>query len=406
MLDNLLHIMSALRRHKLTTALIVFEIALSCAIFSNAVFLIQQRAQRLGLDSGVTESELLDLYVSGTETSDPASAEADTQSDIAALRGLPGVSAATVVNQVPFGGGEWNTGVTLVATQKEPLLNASVYMGGESLLKTLGLRLVAGRDFLSTEFATMGPDLQVRTALLTQSLAQRLFPGKSGVGETIYLGDANPVTVVGIVETLIRPRFGAGDAYPETSIIVPVFMPYLNGTHYVLRTGADQRERVLSEAVATLARSNPSRAVVEQQSFERLRQSFFHQDRSMAWLLVVVCLALLIVTALGIYGVSSFWVQQRTRQIGVRRALGASRRQVMQHCLAENFLLASFGIVLGVALAYGINQVLMNTQQMPRLPLVYIPISAIALLLLGQLSALVPALRAAAVPPAVATRAN
>lgn len=406
MLDTFLHIMSALRRHKLTTAFIVFEIALSCAIFSNAVFLIQQRTQRLNLDSGVAESELIDLYVSGTQNSDPASAEADTQSDIAALRGLSGVSLATVVNQVPFGGGEWNTGIMLEATQKEPLLNASVYMGGESLLKTLGLRLLVGRDFQATDVETMGPDLQVRTALITQSLAQRLFPGKNGVGETIYLGDANPVTVVGVVETLIRPRFGAGDAFPDTSIIVPVFMPYLNGTHYVLRTTANQRERVLTEALATLATSNPSRAVIGQHSIEDLRQTFFHQDRSMAWLLVIVCLALLIVTALGIFGVSSFWVQQRTRQIGVRRALGATRRQVMQHCLSENLLLALFGIVLGVALAYGINQLLMNTQQMPRLPLVYAPVSAIVLLLLGQLSALVPALRAAEVPPAVATRAH
>ena len=349
---------------------------------------------------------MLDLYVSGTEASDPASAEADTQSDIAALRGLAGVSAATVVNQVPFGGGEWSTSVTLKATQKEPLLTASVYMGGESLLKTLGVRLVAGRDFQATEFTTMGPDLQVRTALITKSLAQRLFPGKSGIGETIYLGDPNPVTVIGIVETLIRPRFGAGDTYQDTSIIVPVFMPYLNGTHYVLRTRANQHERVLSEAAAILARSNMSRTVVEKQSFETLRQSFFHQDRSMAWLLLIVCLALLIVTALGIFGVSSFWVQQRTRQIGVRRALGASRRQIMQYCLTENFLLSSLGIVIGIAFAYGINQVLINTHQMPRLPLVYAPISAIVLLLLGQLSALVPALRAAEVPPAVATRAQ
>lgn len=126
----------------------------------------------------------------------------------------------------------------------------------------------------------------------------------------------------------------------------------------------------------------------------------------MAWLLFVVCVVLLVVTALGIFGISSFWVQQRTRQIGVRRALGATRRHIMQHCLAENFLLATFGIVLGIVLAYAINQVLIDTNQLPRLPLIYAPIGAAVLLLLGQLSVLAPALRAAAVPPAVATRAN
>lgn len=400
------HILSALRRHKVTTALIVLEIALSCAIFSNAVFLIQQRTQRLSLASGVAENELLDIYVSGSAASEAANAEADTQADITALRGVPGVSAAAVVNQVPFGRGEWNTGVMLQPEQKEPLLNASVYMGGEALLSTLGLRLVGGRDFLPAEFATMGPDLQVRSAIITQSLAQRLFPNKNAVGEIIYLGDTNPVTVVGVVDTLIRPFFGAADTQPSTSIIVPVLMPYTSGTHYVLRTTADQRERVLNDAVAALARSNPTRVVVAQRSLEQLRDSYFHQDRSMAWLLFVVCVVLLVVTALGIFGISSFWVQQRTRQIGVRRALGATRRHIMQHCLAENFLLATFGIVLGIVLAYAINQVLIDTNQLPRLPLIYAPIGAAVLLLLGQLSVLAPALRAAAVPPAVATRAN
>jgi putative ABC transport system permease protein len=400
------HTLSILRRHKITVALIVFQIALSFAIFSNAVFLIHQRVQRLNLVSGVAEQELLHIYVSGSAASEAASAEADTQADIASLRNVPGVSAAAVINQVPFGGGEWSSGVTLHGEQKEPLLNASIYMGDESLLPTLGVRLVAGRNFQATEHATMGPGLQVRNALITQSVAQRLFPGKSGIGETIYLGDANPVTVIGIVENLIRPTFGAGDAYPSTSIIVPVFLPYINGTHYVLRTTADQRARVQADAVAALARSNSTRVVIAQRSLEQARESFFHQDRSMAWLLALVCLVLLVVTAVGIFGISSFWVQQRTRQFGVRRALGAKRRHILQDCLAENFLLATFGIVLGIMFAYLVNQMLMTTHQLPRLPLAYAPIGAFALLLLGQLSVLSPALRAARVAPALASRAG
>jgi putative ABC transport system permease protein len=124
----------------------------------------------------------------------------------------------------------------------------------------------------------------------------------------------------------------------------------------------------------------------------------------MMWLLVAVCIALLVVTALGIVGLASFWVQQRTKQIGVRRALGATRGQILRYFQTENFLLATLGIVIGMMLAYGINQLLMGKYELPRLPAVYLPIGAVVLWLLGQLAVFGPARRASAVPPAVATR--
>ena len=121
-------------------------------------------------------------------------------------------------------------------------------------------------------------------------------------------------------------------------------------------------------------------------------------------MLVLVIAALLLVTALGIVGLASFWVQQRTKQIGIRRALGATRGQILRYFQTENFLLATVGIVLGMLLAYAINQLLMGKYELPRLPLHYLPIGAVALWLLGQLAVFGPARRAAAVPPAVATR--
>ena len=124
----------------------------------------------------------------------------------------------------------------------------------------------------------------------------------------------------------------------------------------------------------------------------------------MTALLVAVCLALLVVTAFGIVGLASFWVQQRTRMIGVRRALGASRRQILGYFQTENFLLTSIGIVIGMVGAYGINQVLMTYYELPRLPWVCLPIGAVLLWALGQIAVLGPARRAAALPPVVVMR--
>ena len=124
----------------------------------------------------------------------------------------------------------------------------------------------------------------------------------------------------------------------------------------------------------------------------------------MAGLLVGVIVALLGVTAFGIVGLASFWVAQRRKQIGIRRALGATRADILRYFQTENFLIVTFGIVLGIILAIGINLLLMKFFEVPRLPLWYLPIGVVVLWLLGQLAVLVPALRASNVPPVVATR--
>ena len=125
----------------------------------------------------------------------------------------------------------------------------------------------------------------------------------------------------------------------------------------------------------------------------------------MTGLLVGVCVALLVVTALGIVGLGSFWVAQRRRQIGVRRALGATRADILRYFQTENFLLATMGIGLGMVLAYGINLFLMVHYELPRMPGFYLPIGALALWTVGQVAVLGPAMRASEVPPVVATRA-
>ncbi|MEO8184855.1 MAG: FtsX-like permease family protein, partial [Deltaproteobacteria bacterium] len=217
-----------------------------------------------------------------------------------------------------------------------------------------------------------------------------------------YMRNDHPLQVVGIVERLVRPN-DIGPGNYEDSVLVPV-REGRSVDNYVLRVDPERRAEVLAAAVSLLQRSGQARIILQQQTVEEMRAKYYHADRAMAWLLVSVCAALLVITALGIVGLASFWVQQRTKQIGIRRALGATRRQILHHFQAENFLLATLGIALGMVVAYGINLLLMEHHELGRLPVQFLPIGAITLWLLGQIAVLGPALRAAAVPPAVATR--
>jgi putative ABC transport system permease protein len=404
-------ILTTLRRHKTASALIVLEIALSCAIICNAMFLISGRIDRLHRVSGLAENELVRVQLTGIGKDD--NDVALTNTDLAALRALPGVKDATVTNQVPFVNSSWNSSVQMSKDQQQPTLSATTYMADEHFLGTFGLKLIAGRNFTSDElvdwaaFNAPNSKVSLPSVIITRSMADKLFPGQQAVGKSFYSWGDNPIRIVGVVEHLVRPSDQGGEAGHEYSEILPIRTAYTVGGNYVIRvTDPARRDEVLKAAVATLKRNGPNRIVLADNTmtFEALRAKYYQQDRSMVWLLVAVCVALLVVTALGIVGLASFWVQQRTKQIGVRRALGATRGQILRYFQTENFLLATLGIVLGMMLAYGINQLLMGKYELPRLPAIYLPVGALALWLLGQISVLGPARRAAAVPPAVATR--
>ncbi len=403
-------ILSTLMRHKTAATLIVLEIALTCAIICNALFMIGERITFVNEPSGLAEDELVRVQITGIGNDDNAAAQ--TRTDLAALRGIPGVTGATVINQVPFTNSSWNNGVRLNTEQTQATLVATMYMAEDRFLDTLGLRLVGGRWFQADEFLEFedldraeGP-VRIPGAVITRKMAERLFPGEDALGRNIYSWDDEPIRIIGLVEHLVRPSLQGGPEAREYSMIFPIRPSYAVGGNYVIRTSPERRDEVLAAATRTLRASGPQRIVLEEntKTMQALRQEFYQAPRAMAWLLGIVCVGLLFITALGIVGLASFWVQQRTKQIGVRRALGATRGQILRYFQTENFLLASIGIVIGMLAAYGINQLLMSQYELARLPLYYLPLGALALWLLGQVSVLGPARRAAAVPPAIATR--
>ena len=404
-------ILSTLMRHKTAAALIVVEIALTCAIICNALFMISDRLSQVREVSGIAEEELVRVQISGIGSD--ADQVARTRTDLASLRAIPGVKDATVLNQVPFVNSSWNSGVRLQQEQQQSTLNATTYMAEDQFIETLGLKLVAGRDFNADEYREAS-DLLERTTedgnipatIITRSLADKLFPGEDAIGKAFYSWGDAPIRVVGVVEHLVRPGGMGGPAEREYAMVFPLRPHYNLGGNYVIRTDPDRRTEVLAAAKAVLQANGADRIIQEENSktFEQLRREYYQAPRAMAWLLGIVCVALLLVTALGIIGLASFWVQQRTKQIGVRRALGATRGQILRYFQTENFLLASIGIALGMLLAFAINQLLMGRYEMARLPLYYLPAGAVLLWTLGQLAVYAPARRAASVPPAVATR--
>ena len=399
-------ILSTLSRHRTAALLIVIEIALTCAIVCNSVFLIANRIERLQYNDGLADAELVHLGMRSIRQD--TNAIAGTREDLAALRALPGVRSAAIISTIPYGHQGTGMGVSLKPAQPTPTIEVATYNGDVGLLDTMGVRLVAGRDFKPDEIVDEGDfnkveDFHLPGAIVSRAVAERLFPGKDPVGQGIYIfGDA-PLRIIGVVDRLTHTHPNSGDERDLYSVVLPIRPTFDDGT-YMLRTDPAQRQAVLKAAVAALDRVDPHRVAQEHGTFEDLRAENYKADVAMVWLLAGVCVALLVVTAFGIVGLASFWVQQRTRMIGTRRALGATRGQILRYFQTENLLLTSAGIAIGMLGAFAINQWLMTQYELPRLPALYLPLGALVLWALGQVAVLAPARRAAALPPAHAMR--
>lgn len=392
-------ILSSLGRHKLASLLIVLEIAVACAILCNAVFLINERLTRMQVTTGIAENELVWLKTDGIDGPEATSL---LERNLEALRGLGGVKSAALVFPLPLANTSMNFNPTMDAEHKKFDPNIGMYVGSQGYLTTLGVDLVEGRDFTVGDFGDSDSWLpRSPVMIITRSLAQRLWPDQKALGKEFWVGEKR-YSVIGVVDHLVR-----GDLRGTASEYVAMFAARPNrlfSSLYALRVDPASRDRLVRESSALLLKLNPQMLITDKGTYTELRAAYFKQDAAMAWLLAVVCVLLLVVTALGIVGLSSFWVSQRRRQIGVRRALGATRGDILRYFQTENFLIVSGGIALGMLLAFLLNAVLMKQYELPRLPLFYLPIGALVLWGLGQLAVLGPTLRAAAVPPVVATR--
>lgn len=396
-------IISALLRHKVIASLIVIEMAFTCAIVCNLIFLIGHQFARLQRDSGLPEDELVFVQVpppQGTEAAWPA-----TERDLRTIRAVTGVMSATSVNQVIYAGSSWNTSVAIDPDQVRANLNASVYMTDAAGLEAMGLRLVSGRWFEPEEYVPWDSFERVgttaTTVIVSTAMAKALFGTDAAVGRAIYSWGSQPITIIGVVERLVKPNEGKADGIErEHALLLPVHVPL---GRYLVRVNQADRRDIVHEVEVSLKADEPSRSV-QAIPLADMREEYYLRDWSLTKLLVALLGVLLVAAAAGLTGLLSFWIEQRNAQTGIRRALGATQQQVLNHYQLENFVLSGAGVTIGALLACGLSTALARYFNVPPLPIAYVGGGVAALLLLGQIAVLGPALRAARADPVVMTR--
>jgi putative ABC transport system permease protein len=402
-------ILSALTRHKAGVFLIALQVALTLAIVANAIFVISQRVIYISRPTGIDEANIVVVDNRWVGALTQEQAQARTAADLAMLRQLPGVADAYADYSFP-GAGPWATlwGIGLDANQKSPTSYSEAYFTDEHALATYGVRLVAGRNFRADE-VTPGSQLEQSTAgpiIITQDLANKLYPVESSLGKAVYVGGI-PRTIIGVISDMEVPAVGTR-TFAYRSVLSPIRWADVGGDQYIVHAKPGQAEHLrlsLATALYNVSRIRVIDAVDGVQSFHFLRSKAYSRDRGLVILLTTASIILLLATAGGIIGITLYWVDERRRQIGLRRALGAKRSEILAHILTENFFIILLGVGAGSLLAFAANIALMHFLEMTKLPTLYIALGSAVLLMLGQCAALSPARRAARMSPMEATRA-
>jgi putative ABC transport system permease protein len=397
-------ILSAMRRNKVGASVIVMQTAITLAILCNSLFIIQQRLRLSNRPTGTQEETL--FTVANQWVGNPSDLAARVQADLAALRAVPGVVDAFVSNSYPLSNGGWGEGISLEAGDQHWVTQSALYFSDEHGLPTLGLKLVAGRNFNAAEIAERseleaGPPSAV---IVSQALASTLFPNGDALGKSIFISSQKQKTpIVGIVDRLQEPWVSTGNRYSENAMLQP-YRYVEQYSYYIVRVRPGQLDSVISDAQKQLLGISRARILDKTRTLTESRRLAYRDARGLAVVLGVVSAIMLLVTAFGIIGVTSFWVAQRRRQIGIRRAMGATRAAILRYFQTENLIIATAGAVLGVALTITLNIWMAGKFEMARLQIGYAIVAAITVMLLGQIAALWPALRAASISPVVAIR--
>jgi putative ABC transport system permease protein len=393
--------LSSLLRSKTGPALVSLQIAVTLAIVINALFIISQRIEKMNRDPGIDVPNVIVADVRGF--GEGFNVIDSITNDIDLIKSIPGVIAATVSNHVPLSGSGSGTGLWTVPDETIEPVGTGRYQWSEEGLDALGVELARGRNFLPQEvdFVTPETDLPIPSVLITQDLADELFGDEEALGKTVYWGDMEPSTVVGVIGHM----HGSWVSWDKLgNVVIQPGKPAYTNNRYIIRVEPGRRDQLIPVIEQKLGDSNLQRVVKNVRPLEQLAANSYRSDRGMAIILAVVISLLIGLTALVIVGLASFHVTQRTRQIGTRRALGATRADIIHEFLLENWLITTAGAALGVVLTAVVAYWLETTFQLPRLNWLYLPAGIGILWILSSLAVLEPARRAASVPPAVATR--
>ncbi|HEY3569845.1 MAG TPA: ABC transporter permease [Thermoanaerobaculia bacterium] len=395
----------SLRRNRLRSALVVAQVALSLALLVSASLFVRSFLKIQAENGGLSTSHVMTMrtYLPAGRYENGEQISRRVEDVLRRLEALPGVEAASASNNIPLGDGGGGGRIVVEGKSfprgEEPhIFWAGV---GPHFLQTIGLKPLRGRSFTDAEGASRS-----HVALINQKLAEKLWPGQDPVGRRFRLLDEKEpdwISVIGVVSDFKSENVN-NDLEPSAFLPYPYQAAASRNTGLTIRTRGNPVQ-IVAEARRQIHASDPNLPVFDVYTLEQVRRKGMWEYRFVGGMFTVFGAIALFLAAIGVYGVLSYSVSQRGREIGVRVALGAQEVDVVGLVLRQGMLLALFGIAFGLPLAFGASRVVAGTlyNTSPNDPLSFGLISVV-LAATAALASYMPARRALEVDPLDALR--
>jgi len=390
-------------RHRFRGGLVVVQVAVSFVLLVGAGLMVRTLLALQRVDAGFDSEDVLTLTLAlpFSKYTGPQQFETFFDSVLDQVKRQPRVLHATIGSDVPLAGQAFTPTIQIehrITPPGETEPQADVHVAGDDYLRTLGVPLLRGRDFSRADTRD-----STRVAWVNQAMAKRYFAGEDPLGRRIQLASTGWATIVGIVAD-VKQNALAADAGPG------VYFPFRQlpfGQMQLFARTAGDPERLLPEIRRIVHGVDPEQPIADVETLAQVRQESLAPSRLTAMLLVVFAALAFVITATGLSGIISFSVSERTQEIGIRSALGASRGDVLRTVLRESAGLVLAGLLLGAAGSLALGRVL-SALLYGVAPTDVATLVAVGLLLpsVVAVSCLPPAWKARAIDPMVALRAE
>ena len=395
------------RRSVLRSTLVVIQVSLALVALVGALLFVRTFQNLDGYDFGFDVRPLMTMrFALPGATYDPADSKLRRADDIVSrVEALAGVQAAFVSNYVPLSGGGGGGEVVIEGRPEEHGLQAQITFIGVTphYLKTVGTPLVAGRDFTDAEGLSHST-----VALVNQAMVKRFWPDGVAIGRRFHMHYPDEAggwfTVIGVVRDSRLYGVDPQNDSPAPAAFVPYAYQQLLANGLTIRVSGDPAS-ITAAARDAIHASDPNVPIYQVRTMDEQRRLDYWQYGLYGWIFGTIGVVGMVLAGVGLYGVLSYSVAQRTQEIGVRVALGAGRREVLSLVIGYGLLLAGVGIVVGLVLApvstWLAKSLLYNVS--PFDPLTFLAVAAF-LLIVAIIASWLPALRATRVDPLRALR--
>jgi putative ABC transport system permease protein len=392
------------RGRRVRDLFVVAQVALTLVLLVGSGLLVRSLSRLQSVDPGFDAARVLTMQVKlpGAAYQEDAKVISFYRDALEKVRAVPGVRSASAINFLPFNGLGAATDFTIEGAPPPPPghdLVTEVRVVDPAYFSTMGIPLVSGRTFTEGETRETGG-----VVVVSESFARRYFPGEDPIGKRVLIDmkdEPAPTTIVGVVGDV---RLLSFDVEPRPTAYWPIAeLPYSFMT-VVARTDVDPLG-VAATATREIASLDPEVPVSGVLSMEERLSESVSRSRFGALLLAIFAGVALLIAVVGIYGVVAYTVAQRTQEIGIRMALGATHADVLRMVLAGGLLPTAAGIALGVVASFGLARLMSSLLfgVTATDPATYATLAA-ALAATALLACMLPARRAAAVEPVEALR--